>query len=221
MTATAINKTLLVGKTDKGGDVEIEVQLEDGRLSIVGNVWLKSRRDIEAGGQLEDGIREYLASQTMPEEKLSRILAIWKRWHLNDLKAGCGHQRANWDVSQQLEVVHYGLTSEAQRLRTKTREALATAALKGETLNLDPTAKALAELDAWYKHIPTPPNADSPLSGCYEVKKRETKAAGWAYPTEHPLGVLTKPCEVCGYKYGSAWLKEELPADVIAEVESW
>tara|TARA_R100000458_G_C8210111_1_gene197863 strand:- start:394 stop:834 length:441 start_codon:yes stop_codon:yes gene_type:complete len=41
------------------------------------------------------------------------------------------------------------------------------------------------------------------------------KAAGWVYPTEHPKGLLCKPCEICGYKYGSAWLKEEVPADVL------
>jgi hypothetical protein len=23
------------------------------------------------------------------------------------------------------------------------------------------------------------------------------------------------PCPICGYKYGSAWLKEEVPAEVI------
>jgi len=37
---------------------------------------------------------------------------------------------------------------------------------------------------------------------------------------EHPEGLLSEPCPVCGYKYGSAWLREELPADVITFLES-
>jgi hypothetical protein len=44
----------------------------------------------------------------------------------------------------------------------------------------------------------------------------ETKTSSWVYPKEHPEGELTKPCPVCGYKYGSLWLKEEVPAEVIA-----
>lgn len=34
-------------------------------------------------------------------------------------------------------------------------------------------------------------------------------------PDEHPDGILCKPCPVCGYKYGTSWLMEEVPEDVI------
>jgi len=34
----------------------------------------------------------------------------------------------------------------------------------------------------------------------------------WKHP---PTGHLTEPCPTCGYKYGTAWLKEEVPQDVI------
>jgi hypothetical protein len=57
------------------------------------------------------------------------LLDIWNRWHLNDMKSGCEHQRA----------------------------------------------------------------------------------LGWTSYDEHP----SEPCPVCGYKYGSAWLREEVPADVL------
>lgn len=46
------------------------------------------------------------------------------------------------------------------------------------------------------------------------------KRANWVTATEHPDGCLSKPCEVCGYRYGSAWLFEELPREVIAYVEA-
>jgi hypothetical protein len=37
----------------------------------------------------------------------------------------------------------------------------------------------------------------------------------WVRPDEHPDGLLTKECEVCGYKYGTAWLNEPVPDDVL------
>jgi hypothetical protein len=41
---------------------------------------------------------------------------------------------------------------------------------------------------------------------------------GWVRPEEHPEGLMTKPCPECGYPYGTAWLFEPLPEDVLAFV---
>jgi len=43
---------------------------------------------------------------------------------------------------------------------------------------------------------------------------------GWVRPDEHPDGLLTRPCPVCGYKYGTAWLTEEVPPEVIEFLQS-
>lgn len=42
--------------------------------------------------------------------------------------------------------------------------------------------------------------------------KRTWNLKIWAYP---PLGYLTKPCPICGYKAGTAWLTKPVPTDVI------
>jgi hypothetical protein len=43
----------------------------------------------------------------------------------------------------------------------------------------------------------------------------------WVPKSEkHPNGLLSAPCPTCGYKYGTAWLVEALPAEVEAEVVS-
>jgi hypothetical protein len=89
-------KTILVGKSGKGKNqnVEIEVNLneEKGTLSIVGNVWNHLKTDIVCGGQLEEGIKDYIEKYLISKDKLEEIIAIWKRWHLNDLKAGTPKQ---------------------------------------------------------------------------------------------------------------------------------
>lgn len=149
-------RTLLIGMAKRYPNsarancpVEVCIELRpdqkqnDGlELSICGNVWLPGRSDIIAGGQLREGIREYLDVSSISEEKLSRIIEIWDRWHLNGLRAGCEHQRA------------------------------------------------AGEHSAWV--------------GVYPEK---------GYPAPR--------CLVCGYSYGSAWLHEELPQEIIEEVKSW
>ena len=37
----------------------------------------------------------------------------------------------------------------------------------------------------------------------------------WVTRQEHQEGLLSHPCPVCGYRYGSAWRKEELPQRVV------
>jgi hypothetical protein len=43
---------------------------------------------------------------------------------------------------------------------------------------------------------------------------------GWVRPDEHREGLLGKPCEVCGYKYGTSWLFESVPDEVVSFLES-
>jgi hypothetical protein len=194
------------------------IEWKGGRLSITGVIGPKANGDAlgscgQIVGESLEGIE--LAPDWTPET-YARFVETWERWHLNDMRAGCEHQRANWgDPTERVEVVSYKLTTEAYTLRLKTIAAASRAALAGEEFRPDPAARALAEMDDWYKARHQPPDSDSPLSGLYEVEKRKMKPRGWVYERENPRGILAKPCEVCGYKYGTAWLREEVPADVL------
>lgn len=62
-------------------------------LSVMGGT-VDRRRDFESCGQVVDHLRT-----TVPDPKSSwtqadidSLVAIWERWHLNDLNAGCVHQ---------------------------------------------------------------------------------------------------------------------------------
>jgi hypothetical protein len=47
----------------------------------------------------------------------------------------------------------------------------------------------------------------------------ERKHAGHMTTTEHPEGLLSKPCPTCGYKYGSEWKREDIPAATLLELD--
>lgn len=209
-------RVLLPGFGDRG-KVFVFVTWDGKRLSLTGvegpmpsgNAWGGCGQVVGALGTLQEVFPRWTP------EQVAELARVWERWHLNDMRAGCAHQREAWDTREVVEVVSYRLTYAAQRLRTKAREALADAALKGETLELSAEAKALAGLDKWFQRVFAAPDADGPLSGCYEVEKRETKSVGWVRPEEHSRGLLGKACPECGYQYGHGWLVEEVPEVVL------
>jgi hypothetical protein len=142
-------KTLQLGKVDAFGSgrrinaVEIEIRIEnDGRrLAITGGIWNGRHTDYASCGQNLDQIGRLFPGSA----KVQRIVKVWERWHLNDLRAGDPAQE-NW-------------------LREN-----------GRGRDYTETVDRLAE-----------------------------------------AGLLVHD----GYRYGSAWLSEELPAEIVAEVQSW
>lgn len=198
-------------------DVFCKIEWDGARLSISGVEGPKSNGNcVGSCGQITSSVKG--VSEFMPgwdAGKVARFASIWDRWHLNDMRAGCEHQRCDWKPEEKIEIVTYRLTSEATRERHAIGRRHAEALKAGGTVKATDDEVALLNLPWETNHAP---DADGPGSGMYEVAKRETKAAGWVYPREHARGLLMKPCDVCGYKYGSAWLHEEVPADVIAEL---
>lgn len=219
------SKSVYLGRVAMGegrtAPVHARIEFRDGRLSISGVIGAKRNGDASgSSGQCADEIRgaEFVTRAAgWDEETVARFLGVWDKWHLNDMRAGCEHQRAGWDTGEPLEVTSWMLTMEACRLRRSVEESVKDAAAAGETL--PPISAAERYLLGRDWHLSHPP-AEVLALGLHEVAKVETKAAGWVTPDEHPRGLLCKPCEVCGYKYGSAWLREEAPTEVLAFLSS-
>lgn len=227
-----MNKRIVIGYFERGEvDVEIELKEKEGKgpvLSITGNVWLPSKRDIIAGGQMEDRILGYLdeyvmrnGAKTIDEmkAKLARLVAIWHRWHLNDMRPGCEHQR-EWDTSEKLTVVDYtwGDTFHAARRRA---EEGAMSADEYAAYGVMHKRVYAATIGFNTTKFPTQEIEELLAGGWLKVGKTEEKTAGWVHINEHPKGLMSKPCDVCGYKYGNAWIYEPIPADVLAEIKEW
>lgn len=210
-----ISKVVRIGHGENGS-VYCKIQYKEGKLSITGVEGPMRNGDAKGScGQIVMSgldIKQYAPGWTTQLD--SQFREVWKRWHLNDMRANCEHQVGTEWESKDVELVTYGLNSEGYKLRKDALKEAERAALAGEVADLNATGKALLT-DVWYKDAYTPPDADSPLSGLFEVKKRETKRTGWLSQDQHPEGFLGKACPVCGYKYGTSWKKEEVPETVL------
>lgn len=206
---------------------EVEWELKDGRFSMSAQIWQQNKRDILVGGQCVDEVAKLFPN----DAKLQRMCKIWERWHLNDMRAGCEHQRELPEFQPRYEpALEISVEFHAYK-------ALETATEKDET---GPEAKLLANLQAFdvrpfHKVLMTQERADrlhAWLGGWADQPTEYAKGPNLiikkvkiplhsTYPKDHPLGFLAKSCPMCGYQYGTKWLKEELPEDVVKEIESW
>lgn len=98
-----MERTISFGKVATYGnrpinEVTLEVRLETTdpdkpRFSVSGNVWNASQTDIVRGGQCIDTIWNEYGTQLNNPELYQCIMGLWERNHLNDMNAGCEHQR--------------------------------------------------------------------------------------------------------------------------------
>jgi hypothetical protein len=225
-----MKKTVRLGKTRIGNrlvSVFCKIQIEDGKLSITGVEGPMSNGNAAGScGQIDMHRPEIVElAPGWTRDKLAVFWDTWKAWHLNDMRAGCEHQRAKWNPSEDITLYYYRLRPEVDQARRNTETAAKACIAKGETFT--PTAEqtriallpdkitlAEAELPA---NLTKDYTANGPIyTGDTYNRASEKKTAGWVKPSEHPKGLLCKPCEVCSYEYGSAWLRQELPADVVS-----
>jgi len=209
------------------GDVYVHVEYGDKKegqqvLSITGEI------PRENYGQILDQLKEPFDKYGLgwDAESVAKLYEIWDRWHLNDMRAACEHQRAaGWQEMARENVKHYQwrLTMEyIDKQKQLQQEAIDRAAsTTSKALGFSPEEKRILKLDVFIK-------TDSDTLTGYNAKYYEptkdthgyfahveTERRGWVRFDEDPRGLLCKPCEVCGYRYGSAWLYEQVPADVI------
>ena len=162
-------------RTGKGlASLFVKVEYENGKLSLTG---VESPRGdgnaLGSCGQCRDSLLPLSLRELAPgwdRETVKTLKDIWERWHLNDMRPECAHQRAAGWIE------------------------------KAKTLG---------------RYVKYPALAGHPNSQVYDEK-----ALGWLYPKEHPDGLLCRPCPTCGYEYGSKWLREEVPAEALAALQS-
>ena len=193
--------------------VFVTVKWDGRKLSISGVEGPKRNGDAFGScGQIADHLLGYEAAELVD---IARLRSIWLEYHLNDMQAGCEHQqRMGWG-HEEIEVISYGLTTAAYQMREAALDELLAAFVESRPVELGEKERALLALTDWFKDRYALPDEDSPLAGCYELKKREANRSGWVKANEHPDGVLCKPCPECGYRYGTGWHYKEVPDEAL------
>jgi hypothetical protein len=181
----------------------VEIKWKDGKLSIVGVHGPKRNGDCSGScGQCSEVLLE---SKNPKHHKLKEV---WDKWHLNDMNAACEHQEANWDFKQEITTYKHQLKNEVISDKSNLKDEAIKELKAGETVKLTEEEKELLDLEFWVEN-----RKESYKPEFYSLKEVKTEKAHHV-PYEKG-GLLSKPCEVCGYCYGTAWLKKEVPEDVI------
>lgn len=205
-------KIVRIGTQIEVGDTFIHIEFEDGRLSISGVEGPKPNGDAHGGcGQID--MHEWHIHRYAPgwdAAAVAKLREIWGAWHLNNMVPNCEHQVGPEWTPKDVTRYEMTLTLDALKAKNKARDAATAALVKGETFTPTPEQSRMAGLTySFLSWTPEPPEH-------YKFSGRtETKQTNWLSQSEHPEGYLSKPCPVCGYKYGSEWLKREVPEDVL------
>lgn len=207
------------GLVPSEGRLFVTIQWDGTRLSITGVVGPCSNGNC-VGSCGQTGIPDDLRpAKDWTADQVAKLRATWDRWHLNDTRAGCEHQRDSpeWNVTAPLELCELSWGTEFTKAQNRASAGKMTPAEYVEygrrreivyRLTIEPDRPKSPDL--WGD------DASGLLrDGWITEGKRETKTAGWVSPAEHPGGLLGKPCPTCGYRYGTAWLYEDVPDDVL------
>jgi len=210
--------------TGRDGGVFCKIQYDGAKLSISGVIGPKSNGYARGScGQIVDSMSDAIDGWApgWSEALLAQFVETWRAWHLNDMRASCEHQR-EWDTRAPLTLRPLTWGPEYHRRRRAAEDGTMRA---DEFATWGETVRMVARLTLGFNPPKHPDlwGADGERMLALQLvkeEKPETKAAGWVTEKEHPAGLLSKPCPTCGYKYGSAWLKEDVPADVLEFLES-
>ena len=204
-------------------DAFAKITYADGKLSITGVIGpYASGNCAGSAGQCVDEIRKGKPVDGWTREMLNRFCDAWDKWHLNDMRAYCAHQKElGWDemAHEPMTLYHYKLNSGALKKQSEAKDDAVQHLKTGVPFVPSPEQTFYANLQ-YFLNIYTP--IDEERGKYYEPHKdiltkstTETKTRGWVRFDEDERGILCRPCPVCGYKYGSAWLKEDVPEDVL------
>lgn len=203
-----------------------KIKFVDGKLSISGVIGpMKNGNCRWSCGQCVDEIREGRPIEGWTKGMVHVFCDIWDEWNLNDMRPYCPHQKElGWDklAGKKVRLYNYRLTRDALSKQRAAKNAAIKALERGEIFT--PTQEQVK-----YTKLPYSITTSAEISGedavNYEPQKpmfagdtgaTSTELLGWLREDEHPDGILCRACPVCGYKYGTSWLKEEVPPEVIA-----
>ena len=213
-----MNRRFCFGKVDYEGcgkknlvlvDMAYVEEGEKKRFSVCGSIRNARNTDSICGGQCLDTIAEYIDDPLFKE-----IYRLWKMYHLNDMHPECEHQaELGWReiARKEVELYSFHLNYEALKKIDTIKNKVVAAAAAGESFLLPPDERNL--LNVKFSIKTSSKELPLTIAPLYKLEKTEREMLGWLRETDHPEGILCKPCPVCGYKYGSSWKYFTIPEE--------
>jgi len=174
---------------------------------------------------IKDNVAIYNSDEDWTKEKLLKLIDIWQKHHMNDAHAGCEHQDS-WDLNKQIPLYSYSNYATSD-YGAKEYFAITRKIMEGRCLDFAEYKELTGKItlvdnivDSWYKGAPDEQRQELINDGLLLCKQEKTEQAGNVPFQEHVEGLLGKPCEVCGYAYGTQWLYRAIPDDVISFLDS-
>jgi hypothetical protein len=192
--------TVNPGKTEDGALFVTIAYTHDGRLSITGVEGPKADGDAKGGcGQCTDALKRIKTySDGWSAESAEKLYEVWERWHLNDMRAGCAHQRAaGWRICQG----HYAKGCDVCGGKKFVRK---------DGANFKSACKACGGTGLVEPAYCAPGERVKPDK--YRGATFSTYSMNSYRCTADRVG---DACPECGYKFGTAWLFEEVPEEVL------
>lgn len=183
---------------------------------------LQSGNAVGSCGQIDATIKEYLDAKAITyapgwnKWRIAALLKLWDEHHLNYMEPACEHQRAQgWGkiASEKVTLYEFKQTIETIRQSNAVKDGAMKDLLARRFVKISEEEQKILSLEYRIKS----PEAKLPdtIAAYYKLDGSEVKALGWLDQEEHPRGILSKPCPVCGYKYGTEWKKRDLPEDLL------
>ena len=188
-----------------------QIKFRNKELTIHGVVDPKPNGNARCCGQIISDVRQIEKFAPGWNAKMrDTFVEYWEKWHLNDMRPGCIHQMDNWNIGEKIKLVKLGYGPKYITYSINNRidvteyvEVLPYLRLANKILIKDNQGF----IDDRVQNL-----IDRKF---LRIRGVEVKTRGWVYPKQHPKGLLTKPCEICGYKYGTEWKRIEVPESVL------
>ena len=215
----------LTGRRSYLVELEMELKINENKpvFTVCGQIWNVGHTDIVTGGQCVDNIYNKFKGQLKNRETYETIMALWKRWHLNDMKAGCIHQDG-WKTEAMISIYTFSLKTDIMSRQNEIKDRATDNLVKTGKASISEEESKILGLQYHLEQVvisSLPANMEEyyePSRSTIYPFKRET-AAGWLRYKEHPEhGLLGRPCEVCGYKYGHGWTYRAIDKKDLAEI---
>lgn len=206
-------------------------------LSIAGDVWNRSRTDIIMGGQCYDEIARLFPRNVA----VRQLVTIWKRWHLNDMNSASRRQQEVlnywWSIIPEFPNLPDDLPSDSL-LGLLLADAVANEPMIRHSLYVaKPGGIAVFQTAAYVRHMLMQYQNDVRFSST-NYADYQAKSLAWQglvqemfrnpgfnsrpdhYKSSKAILTLENLYRDDGYQYGSAWLVEPLPDEVVERIVS-